>query len=38
MLEDRTAGFRLDETREYSDYKRFTAKAGDEKLDAPVKQ
>ena len=28
------AGFRLDATREYSNYKRF-ATAGDEKLDAP---
>jgi len=32
------AGFRIDATREYSDYKRFTTKAGEEKLDAPVKQ
>jgi hypothetical protein len=31
------AGFRLDATREYSNYKRFSTKAGDEKLDAPKK-
>lgn len=29
------AGIRLDATREYSDYKRFSTKAGDEKIDAP---
>jgi hypothetical protein len=29
------AGFRLDATREYSNYKRFSTKAGDEKIDAP---
>ncbi len=32
------AGFRLDATREYSDYKRFTTKTDDAKLDAPAKQ
>ncbi|CAN5395624.1 hypothetical protein BH18ACI2_BH18ACI2_24740 [soil metagenome] len=32
------AGFRLDAVREYSDYKRFTTKADDAKLDAPAKQ
>lgn len=31
------AGFRLDATREYSDYKRFSAKTGDATLDAPQK-
>ena len=31
------AGFKLDATREYSDYKRFSAKTGDATLDAPVK-
>ena len=29
------AGFRLDATREYSDYKRFTTRAGEATLDAP---
>jgi hypothetical protein len=29
------AGFRIDATREYSNYKRFSTKAGDEKIDAP---
>ncbi|MFL6227236.1 MAG: hypothetical protein ACJ741_00490 [Pyrinomonadaceae bacterium] len=29
------AGFRLDATREYSNYKRFSTKSGDEKIDAP---
>ena len=31
------AGFKLDATREYSDYKRFSAKTGDATLDAPQK-
>ncbi|MCA1626565.1 MAG: hypothetical protein LC742_01175 [Acidobacteria bacterium] len=30
------AGFRLDATREYSDYKRFSTKTDDAKLDAPA--
>jgi outer membrane lipoprotein-sorting protein len=29
------AGFRIDATNEYSNYKRFSTRAGDEKLDAP---
>jgi hypothetical protein len=29
------AGFRIDATREYSNYKRFATKSGDEKIDAP---
>jgi hypothetical protein len=37
VLEDRTAGFRLDATREYSDYKRFSTKTDDAKIDTPVK-
>jgi len=36
MLGDRTAGFRLDAACEYSDYKRFSTKTDDAKLDAPV--
>ncbi len=31
------AGFRIDETREYSDYKRFSTKTDDAKIDAPAK-
>ncbi|MGH9900528.1 MAG: hypothetical protein ACRD68_01675, partial [Pyrinomonadaceae bacterium] len=32
------AGFRLDATREYSDYKRFSTRTGEATLDAPAKQ
>ena len=31
------AGFRIDATREYGDYRRFTTKSGDAVLDAPAK-